>query len=154
MKKFPILLWLVLSFLPSCGDKSPGEEYVQDPRATAAETPDVTEPLGLPAVDPAAAVEAFLLAARLGQDEKLRDMLYPSGEGETGAGMDEKLNRLDGAGITNWGDVTPGAEHPGEGEVLESREVTALVHRGDSSSVWRFDVVRTNAGWYVGDLED
>jgi hypothetical protein len=155
MGKLPFAVLLCVALLVSCGEKpAPQEEYVQDPRSTTAETPDVTEPLGLPADDPATAVEAFLLAAKLDQGEKLREMLYPPGVGETGAGLGEKLNSLDGAGITNWGDVTPGAEHPGEGDVRSSREVTALVHRGDSSSVWRFDVVRTNAGWYIRDFED
>lgn len=155
MGKLPFAILLCVALLVSCGGKpAPQEEYVQDPRSTAAETPDVTEHLGLPAGDPAEAVEAFLLAAKLDQGEKLREMLYPPGAGEEGAVLGEKLKGLDGAGITNWGDVTPGAEHPGEGDVLESREVTALVHRGDSSSVWRFDVVRTNAGWYIRDFKD
>ena len=153
MRRVPLVL-ITLVFLASCGGKPPREEYVQDPRSTAAETPDVTEPLGLPAGDPTAAVEAFLLAAKLGQDEKLGEMLYPPGVGEEGAGLGEKLKNLDGAGITNWGEVTVGAERPGEGEVLESREVTARVHRGESSRVWRFTVVRTNAGWYIRDFED
>ncbi|MCX7021350.1 MAG: hypothetical protein NTW26_03555 [bacterium] len=155
MRRVPLVAALSLAFLASCGGKpAPQEEYTQDPRSTAAETPDVTEPLGLPAGDPSTAVEGFLLAAKLDQGEKLRKMLYPPGVGEVGAGLAEKLKNLDGAGITNWGDVTVGAERPVEGDVLESREVTARVHRGESSRVWRFTVVRTNAGWYVRDLED
>jgi len=155
MGKLPFSILLSVTFLVACGGKPASqEEYVQDPRSTAAETPDVTEPLGLPADDPASAVEAFILAAKLEQGEKLREMLYPPGAGEKGAGLDEKLNSLDGAGITNWDDATLGAEHPGEGDVRSSREVTALVHRGDSSRVWHFDVVRTNAGWYIRDFED
>jgi hypothetical protein len=145
---FPILAFLAL--LASCGGRpQPKEEYVQDPLSTAAQTPDVTEPLGRPANDPATAVEAFLLAAKMDQVEKLREMLYRS-DGPMG----DRLENLDGAGITDWSDVTVGAERPVEGDVLESREVSVRVHRGESSKIWRFDVVRTNAGWYIRDLED
>jgi hypothetical protein len=147
--KVPLTVLLSFAFLASCGGKqSPQEEYVQDPRSTAAETPDVTEPLGRPANDPATAVEAFLLAAKLEQDEKLREMLYKPGVPSGG-----KLDDLDGAGITDWGEIVVGAERPGGGDVLESREVSVRVHRGESSRVWRFDAVRTNAGWYIRDLE-
>jgi len=147
--RVPLCLTLVIALLASCGGRqSPQEEYVQDPRSTAAETPDVTEPLGRPANDPAAAVEGFLLAAKLGQEEKLREMLYQSG-----GPLGDKLDDLDGAGITDWGEVTVGAERPAGGDVLESREVSVRVHRGESSRVWRFDAVRTNAGWYIRDLE-
>jgi hypothetical protein len=154
MGRVPLLILIPLLFLVSCGGGPSREEYVQDPRATAAETPDVTEPLGLPAGDPASAVEAFLLAARLGQDEKLAGMLYPPGGDVTGTPLGAKLAEVEGSAITDWGEITVGPERPGEGEVLEAREVSVRVHRGETSRVWRFDVVRTNAGWYVGGLED
>jgi hypothetical protein len=155
MGRFPVLvLTLFLMLLASCGGEPPREEYVQDPRATAAETPDVTEPLGRPAGDPATAVEAFLLALRLGQDDKLVGMLYPPGGDVTGTPLGAKLAEVEGSTITDWGEISVGPERPGAGDVLEEREVSVRVHRGESSQVWRVTVARTNAGWYIGGLED
>lgn len=144
-----LVFWGVL--LVSCGqEKPPVEEYVQDPRATAAETPDVTEPLGRPADDPAAAVEAFLLAVRLGDGERMRGIVCPVGEGAPLAARLEALAAE--SDMTDWGEITVSPGPPVEGELLDSRTVAVWVHWGKASRLWRFTAVRTNAGWYVWDL--
>jgi len=142
---------LCVALAASCGgEKPPVEEYVQDPLATAAETPDVTEPLGRPADDPAAAVEAFLLAVRLGDGERMRGMVCPVGDGAPLAARLEGLAAE--SDMTDWGEITVSPGPAVEGELIESRTVAVRVHRGETSRLWRFTVVRTNAGWYLWDL--
>jgi hypothetical protein len=155
MKGFLRRIALLVALLAGCdGDEAPVEEYVQDPLSTAAETPDVTEPLGRPANDPLAAVESFILALKLGEREKLSDMIYPVVEGEGRAPLYDSVDELvAGPAITDWDEVTAGAELPVEGGVLEGREVSVRVYRGETSRVWRFTVVRSDAGWYLWALE-
>lgn len=155
MKKIALFSPLIVVLLVGCGgDEPPVEEYVQDPRATAGETPDVTEPLGRPANDPATAVDACILALKLGEGEKLQEIIYPGGDGEAAAPLLEKIeDLLAGPGISGWDEVTVGGELPAGENLLESREVSVRVFRGETSRVLRFTVVRSNAGWYVWDIE-
>lgn len=156
MKKMLIFYPLIIVLLVGCGgDEPPVEEYVQDPGATAGETPDVTEPLGRPANDPAAAVDAFILALKLGEGEKLQEIIYPGGEGEAAAPLLKTIDDLiAGPGISGWDEVTVGKELQAGGDILERREVSVRIYRGETPRVMRFTVVRSNAGWYIWNIED
>ncbi len=156
MKKMLIFYPMIIVLLVGCGgDEPPVEEYVQDPRATAGETPDVTEPLGRPTNDPAAAVDAFILALRFDDIEMLRQTLYPGGEGEAAAPLLKTIDDLiAGPGISGWDEVTVGKELQAGGDILESREVSVRVYRGETPRVMRFTVVRSNVGWYIWNIED
>ncbi|MCK4592856.1 hypothetical protein KAU45_00025 [bacterium] len=155
MKRISFFFPLIVVLLAGCGgDEPPVEEYVQDPRATAGETPDVTELLGRPANDPATAVDAFILALKLGEGEKLQEIIYPGGEGEAAAPLLKTMDDLlAGPGISGWDEVTVGRELPAGENLLESREVSVRIFRPETSRVLRFTVVRSNVGWYIWDIE-
>ena len=152
---------LITMLLVACGSDEPEvEEYVQDPAATAENTPDVSESIGVPSPDSTLAVKAFALSLRIGEEPAIAALFLPPGYTDS-IPLREKLPELlktpppdswDSSSVplpANWDWDWEAVEG-----LIGAKEVVLEVIFGEKTEQWRFEVVETNLGWYLYDYED
>ncbi len=151
---------LIAMLLTACSSDEPEvAEYVQDPAATAENTPDVSEPIGVPSPDSSLAVKAFALSWRIGEEPAIAALFLPPGYTDS-VPLREKLPELmESRPPDSWDSSSEplSANWDWDWEAVEgligAEEVWLEVIFGEENEQWRFEVVETNLGWYLYDSE-
>jgi|GEM_PF-3379036 len=146
--------------LVACGSgESEQEEYVQDPAATAENTPDVSEPIGVPSPSATLAVKAFALSLRIGEEPAIAALLLPPGYTSSVPLRDKLPELLKSPPPDSWDSSGEplSANWSWDWEAVEgfigAEEIVLEVIFGEETGQWSFEVVQTNLGWYLYDYE-
>jgi len=154
------VLVLLAALLTACGSGGPEqEEYVQDPAATAENTPDVSEPIGVPSPSSSLAVKAFALSLRIGEEPAIAALMLPPGY-TSSVPLREKLpEMLKSPPPDSWdssAEPLP-ANWAWDWQAVKgfigAEEILLEIIFGEETEWWRFEVVQTNLGWYLYDYE-